>query len=428
MVFALIYPNWDFSGSVYFGCREPHFPLELGYSKALLEAAGHRAEIIDAHIEGLCPAAVRERAEALSPDFVVVTTAPGYLFWRCPQPELRVPRLLFRALHDMKAVKVAVGPHCSTTPGAALKKLGAEIAVMGEPETVLPELAEMPLPEVKSIAYMTPSGMKAQAGPRATDMSMLPALRWPAQYINSHTHHHHRFGSWESGPGADVEASRGCPYSCTFCAKREFRNNYRRRPLPTVLEEIDWLLSNGTRYFYFIDEIFMPDRKLLEALSAREITFGIQTRIDLWKPEMLELLGAAGCVSIEAGIESVSDEGRAALGKRCSATTFELIDLLAKAKKGVQFVQSTLLDAHIDSAEAVEEWRSRLIDSGIWANKPVPLFPYPGSEEYSRRWGEPDDDAWERAHEYYINANRMLSDIQAERPAAMKELEEYESN
>lgn len=34
----------------------------------------------------------------------------------------------------------------------------------------------------------------------------------------------------------------------------------------------------------------------------------------------------------------------------------------------------------------------------------------------------------ERAHDYYINANRSFSDIQEERPAAMKELEEYESN
>ena len=428
MVFALIYPNWDFSGSVYFGCREPHFPLELGYSKALLERAGHRAEIIDAHLEGLSPSAVRERVEALSPDFIVVTTAPGYLFWRCPQPELRVPMLLLRSLQDMEARKVVVGPHCSVTPAAALKKLGADIAVMGEPETVLAELAEKGLPDIKSISYKTSSGIKAQAGPRATDMSMLPAVKWPAEYIERHKHHHHRFGACTDGPGADVEASRGCPYSCTFCAKREFRNNYRRRPLPVVLEEIDRLISNGVEYVYFIDEIFMPDRKLLEALSNRNISFGIQTRIDLWKPEMLELLGAAGCVSIEAGIESVTEEGRALLGKRCSATTIELVNLLAAAKKGVQFVQSTLLNAHTDSPEAVEEWRSRLLDAGVWANRPVPLFPYPGSEEYSRRWGEPDDNAWERAHDYYINANRSFSDIQDDRPAAMKELEEYESN
>ncbi len=27
--YALVNPNWDFAGSTYFGCRDPHTPLEL---------------------------------------------------------------------------------------------------------------------------------------------------------------------------------------------------------------------------------------------------------------------------------------------------------------------------------------------------------------------------------------------------------------
>jgi anaerobic magnesium-protoporphyrin IX monomethyl ester cyclase len=38
----------------------------------------------------------------------------------------------------------------------------------------------------------------------------------------------------------------------------------------------------------------------------------------------------------------------------------------------------------------------------VWANQPVPVFFYPGSPGYTQRWGEPDDLAWERAHEHYI--------------------------
>ncbi len=41
MRYLLLNPNWSFEGSIYFGCREPHLPLEYGYSKALLERAGH---------------------------------------------------------------------------------------------------------------------------------------------------------------------------------------------------------------------------------------------------------------------------------------------------------------------------------------------------------------------------------------------------
>ena len=119
-------------------------------------------------------------------------------------------------------------------------------------------------------------------------------------------HHHHRFDAPPQGPGAEMETSRGCPYHCTFCAKDNFRDKYRKRPLPVVLEELDGLLAQGVEYVYFIDEIFLPNRELLEALAERHVKFGVQTRIDLWNREMLDLLGRAGCVSIEAGVESIT--------------------------------------------------------------------------------------------------------------------------
>ena len=33
MRFALVNPNWDFEGSTYFGCRDPHIPLELLFAQ-----------------------------------------------------------------------------------------------------------------------------------------------------------------------------------------------------------------------------------------------------------------------------------------------------------------------------------------------------------------------------------------------------------
>ena len=96
-------------------------------------------------------------------------------------------------------------------------------------------------------------------------MTRLPALRWPTETVRRHAHHHHRFDRSPSGPGAEMEASRGCPYRCTFCAKENFRDRYRRRPLATVLDELDGLIAAGAGYVYFIDEIFLPQKALLEA-------------------------------------------------------------------------------------------------------------------------------------------------------------------
>lgn len=190
-----------------------------------------------------------------------------------------------------------------------------------------------------------------------------------------------------------------------------------------MLAEIDALIAQGVTYLYFIDEIFLPQRPLLEALQTRPVVFGVQTRIDLWKPEMLELLGRAGCVSIEAGVESLSVEGRAALDKECRLDTDALTERLIHARRHVPFVQANLIEMPDDGRAEVDAWRTKLRADGVWANDPVPLYPYPSSPQYRRLFGDPDDMAWERAHAHYLDAFRRFSDIQDEQPLPLAELE-----
>jgi anaerobic magnesium-protoporphyrin IX monomethyl ester cyclase len=265
--------------------------------------------------------------------------------------------------------------------------------------------------------------VRLRGGRAACDLGRLPALRWPDRVVRRHAHHHHRFDRAPSAPGAEVEASRGCPYACTFCAKNDFRSGFRRRPLHVLLEEIDALLAQNVSYLYFIDEIFLPDRPLLEALRERPVEFGVQMRIDNWNREALDLLGSAGCVSIEAGVESITPEGRSLLAKKCRLSTAQLTALLEHAKRRVPFVQANLIAGLGDDPLDVERWRARLRDAGVWANEPVPMFAYPGSPEYVRRWGAPDDRAWERAHEDYLSRFAAFSDLQASAPLSLARLE-----
>ncbi len=422
MRYALVNPNWTFEGSIYFGCREPHLPLEFGYSEALLRAAGHEALLVDAQLDNLSPAEVLQRVSAFDPQFIVVTTAPSYLFWRCAPPELRVPQETIQLLRNRLSRIVVVGPHGSTTPRTTLRKLEADVVVMGECEEVLPQLSGA-WQDVQSICYWKRGEPVVQGGTSSADMATLPALRWPSSLLAKHAHHHHRFDAEPLGLGAEMETSRGCPYHCTFCAKDNFRDKYRRRPLAIVLEELDALIAQGIEYVYFIDEIFLPNRELLQALSERNVKFGIQTRLDLWNGDMIEMLGRAHCVSIEAGVESISEEGRAMLDKKCRVTTDDLAERLIHAKQLVPFVQANLIEMREDDPAEVESFRLRLQAAGVWANRPVPLFPYPGSPEYTRRWGAPDDQAWERAHAAYLGSFDEFSDIQESRPRGLRELE-----
>jgi anaerobic magnesium-protoporphyrin IX monomethyl ester cyclase len=190
-----------------------------------------------------------------------------------------------------------------------------------------------------------------------------------------------------------------------------------------LMAEIDGLISQGVGYLYFIDEIFLPQRPLLVALRERNIKFGVQTRIDLWKPEMIALLGEAGCVSVEAGVESLTAEGRAALDKNCRMSTDELSERLIQARAVIPFIQANLIRSAGDDMDQVVAWRDSLRANGVWANDPVPMFPYPSSPDYRRLWGEPDDQAWERAHAHYLGNFEMFSEIQESTPLPLPELE-----
>jgi anaerobic magnesium-protoporphyrin IX monomethyl ester cyclase len=428
---SLINPAWSYEGSIYFGCRQPHLPLELGYARALLEAAGHQVDLVDAHADP--DVNLGSRVAAFAPDLAVVTTAPTYLFWRCPPPELRAPAAAVRALRAAwPCPVVAVGPHPSTSPLTVLRKLGVDAVVVGECEEVVAQLADTPRPAWGQLASVTcredaaaiAAGHRLPAKPAACDMQALPALRWRRDELDRHTHHHHRFETERPiGWGAELEASRGCPFTCSFCAKTNHRDRYRRRPITTVTAELDALIAEGVRYVYFVDEILLPQDDLLALLASRPVQFGIQTRIDLWPLEALDRLGAAGCVSIEAGIESVSPEGRQALDKKCRLDTPALSERLIRARASVPFVQATLMDSCFDTPESLAGWSEVWRGAGIWVNDPVPLFPYPGSPDYTRLWGQPDENAWERAHEHYLARFRTMSDIQEARPVRLPVLE-----
>ena len=421
MRYALVNPNWKFDGSVYFGCRETHLPLEFGYSQALLENEGHEVQIIDGQMTDSSDAQIRDNLQTFHPDFTVVTTAPSYLFWRCPPPELAVPRRLIREIDQVANTIVVVGPHGSTTPRTVLRKLAADVVIVGECEEILPRLSDS-WSSTNSICHLE-NGVARTTEPHSTEMTKLLPLVWPDAVIQRHTHHHHRFDGPFSGFGAEMEASRGCPFHCTFCAKENFRDRYRKRPLEVILAELDRLIAQGVEYVYFIDEIFLPDPALLNALASREIKIGIQTRLDLWSFPMIELLADAHCVSIEAGVESLTPEGRALLDKKCKLETYELSERLIYAKRRIPFVQGNLIRTEKDDEDMVANWRAEMRRFGVWANDPVPMFPYPGSPDYTRRWGAPDDFAWERAHQYYLANYSDLSDIQDSRPQSLAELE-----
>ena len=432
MRFALVNPKWTFEGSTYFGCAEPHFPLELLSAREVLRKAGHEVLLLDAWMADLSVEDVRARLDVFQEHFLVMPTAPSYLFWRCPQPELRVPRQWLDQL-ARKSIKVVIGPHGSVTPRTALQKTGADVALRGEPDQVLSLLAHSPKEMIPGCCWIDSKGrFHSTPGLGTTDMRVIGPLDYSDYPVEKHHHLHHVFpgnGLDHLHLGAEIEFARGCPYACTFCNKTLFRNKYRERDLRHVLTEVDTLIKRGVDYIYFIDEIFgvgKQVRTLLEALAERNVSIGFQTRIDLWDEASLELLKRAHCVSFECGIESISDAGRDAMNKNCRITTDRISDLLVHARERIPWVQANLIKTAADDPLEVAQWQDHLKSKGVWVSEPVPMFPFPGSPEYVTTFEQqPDEEAWERAHSFYLKlfAEKGFSDTQARAPVALGELE-----
>ena len=89
-----------------------------------------------------------------------------------------------------------------------------------------------------------------------------------------------------------------------------------------IAEELDGLVAQGVEYVYFIDEIFLPYRDVLEAIrDARHQVRHSDAHRSLERGDDSTCSANAGCVSIEAGVESITEAGRDLLDKKCKIST-----------------------------------------------------------------------------------------------------------
>lgn len=210
--------------------------------------------------------------------------------------------------------KIVMGGAHPSVEGKGLIETYPELdaAVIGEGEHTMLELItawseDTSLSDIDGIVYRDGDTVH-QTGKRKfiNDLDELPMNDWTELPMNEYWY------NWTVKKNyAAVTFSRGCPFSCIFCAKEVTGRKQRQRSPGKVIEEVKTLYDKyGVRNMLIADSIFNLDREWVREICQgmidlkRPILWGSQIRADMVDPDTIDLMKRSGCHKLFIGVES----------------------------------------------------------------------------------------------------------------------------
>jgi len=193
---------------------------------------------------------------------------------------------------------------------------------------------------------------------------------------------------WNHGLWRPVQATRGCPYPCTFCSVTAFsRARYRKRPVDQVIRDVRAARRHGTRYIAFIDDNIAVDfdycSELWEALIPERIIWMSQSSLHIAdRPDMLRLAHRSGCRLLSFGVESTGDESLASVEKRFNRPSRYAEAVRTIRRHGIDVSTEMIIGLDGDDGSVFERTYRFLLDNAISVPRVHILTPVPGTPLY----------------------------------------------
>lgn len=299
------------------------FPaLGTGYLAASLIAAGHAVKVFDAGAPfGPGIEYLGQEYDSWRPHWVGVGLYT--------QTALATYRLV-RPFMDGRARWVAGGVHATAVPHEPLR-FGFDVAVIGEAEQTLVELAGLPgrgtvepasLETVRGIAFADENGVirRTPERPRMADLDRLAPPRIARHLFRREWY----VEGGGTGPlAAALITSRGCPGRCIFCSRQVTGHTQRVHSPARIVAEMQALTEQeGTIGFSFHDDAFTADAsRVLDLCGRIQGTFSpppswwCESRVDHMDDARAARMKAAGCCLVVFGLESGDPEMLRRMGK-----------------------------------------------------------------------------------------------------------------
>ncbi len=214
-----------------------------------------------------------------------------------------------------------------------------------------------------------------------------------------------------------VQASRGCPHRCEFCASSPLiTRRYSQKPVDKVLAEIDRIreLWDG-HIIEFVDDNAIVNKsywkKLLKELKSRRIKWFAETDISVADDEeILELMRESGCVQVLIGLESPESSGLKNLELKgdWKYRKFETYkDAIKKIQShGIRVTGCFILGLDSHGPDVFEDVIEFVRETEMFDVQITLLTPFPGTPLYERLKKEKrlmDETGWERCTLFDLN-------------------------
>jgi radical SAM superfamily enzyme YgiQ (UPF0313 family) len=284
--------------------------MDIGYCASALNSEGHESFLIDTNAETYTTSRLLNHIRKISPDVVIVKNKiydPGVAIdlTRNIKKEISIPVFLIGQIPTFYPSKFV------------FRKSPIDGVLLGEPEAGILELIRS-LEEGKKLNFNWLYDSKNQKK-EPLMVKDLDSLNFPehGMFLNGRYNFFYPTNLKQKLKMGFMLSSRGCLYDCMFCslAEREsYFKKYRTRSHENVVDEIEFLFSKGVNMVYFLDDLFLGNKKRVknickEIMSRKiDVRWSAQARVDCVDEDTLRIMKKAGCSTLCFGVESGSEE------------------------------------------------------------------------------------------------------------------------
>ena len=303
-------------------------------------------------------------------------------------------------------IVIAGGPHVTFQPDEALRY--CDSVVIGEAESVWEQLLDdIEKDRLQAKYFGTP-----------TNLTRIPTPRY-------------EFLAKGFFVPRVVQATRGCPFSCSFCTVATLNPGYRARPVDHVIRDIGY---NHFKHWWqrkivwFWDDNLTSKREYIKRLLTSMIPLKkwwlTQASMDIAKDDkLLELMQASGCIGVFFGIESFQPDSLEAASKHQNRIEEYKSRIRALHKKGICVMAGFIAGFDGDTGESIVAMARQLYDIGVDVPFLSILTPYRGTDIY-KKYSEDRRILQNRGWEFYNGYNVTFSPEQLS-PEALEEAHRY---